>query len=1088
MHIAQLQLIAYGPFRGLELDLSAPGIHVVFGRNEAGKSTTLRAITGLLYGIDTRTLDAHVHKPAELRIGGTLVGDDGARVRVVRRKGVSKGGANTLLDERGQAMDEAVLQRLLRGVSEETFRHAFGLDHDTLQLGAKALLDGRGDIGGSLFDASVGGGGDARRVLAQLTEEAERLYKPRASAPPLNAALKELAEAQKAIKDKQSLPDAFVSQEKEIEEARKRRDELAIRRTELATRKAHIVRARHRVPLERRRAMAAAALVDFGGLTRHAARITSLHARLDAYEGASKAHREGAVASEVLRDRVAEAARRAGVTGAGAKELRVDARTQQRIQKLVGERATLSERLDTNRVEIARIERELARHRADVRAPDTVDPVALATLERAVASARKLGDLSTRHGTESSRAARRRADVETKASALGLFEGNVEALVAMHPPAPATLDAFASRAAELDRALAKHVEKLAELDAQALSIEQQLAEASGDFAPPGAAELRRARTERDEAWTLLRDARATAPGAKAEAALVSTFERKVRDADVIADRMISEADRVITLARLRAQQVTLTQQRAHAETERAKAAKERAALDDEHLRAWADAGIVARAGRPLGLQEMRTWLTKHAQIVEAFAAVREAELDAEETARTIAAARDELAAALGSMPAEAAGAPASTTERARAGMTAERATPSLVELLDAATPRLEAIEGTRRAAAEAARAIAKAEILLDERKASADRDEGLLVETRTKLAELVAPLGVAGDTDGDEILHALEALRDLFTLEDQRADVESRAAAAGAEATAFEQEASLAAAELSSDLAGLPARAIVAELAARSQRAHVTEDQLREIDTQLADLEDGILTEDIRALVADGDAATRAVEEVEAELAEVERDHTRQAQSLGGYEVGLEQMRRDSGAADKAADAQEALARVRVVVERYARAKIGAFILGREIERYRQENQGPMLTKASQLFARLTLGKYTGVRAGFNDKDKTVIKCVRDGNVEVDVEGLSEGTRDQLYLSLRLASILRYADLAEPMPLVLDDVLIQFDDERSRAALQIIAELSTRMQVLFFTHHTRLVELARAAVPASSLTVHELSSAPTVAATVAPPA
>ena len=206
---------------------------------------------------------------------------------------------------------------------------------------------------------------------------------------------------------------------------------------------------------------------------------------------------------------------------------------------------------------------------------------------------------------------------------------------------------------------------------------------------------------------------------------------------------------------------------------------------------------------------------------------------------------------------------------------------------------------------------------------------------------------------------------------------------------------------------------------------------------------------------------------------------------LGGLEVGLDKMRGDSGAAEKALEAQEALARIRLVVERYARAKVGAFILGREIERYRQENQGPMLTKASQLFARLTLGRYTGVRAGYNDKDKPALKCVRDGNVEVDVEGLSEGTRDQLYLSLRLASLLRYADLAEPMPLVLDDVLIQFDDERSRAALQIIAELSTRMQVLFFTHHTRLVELARAAVPPSSLTVHELTSAPAVAVTCA---
>jgi uncharacterized protein YhaN len=143
-----------------------------------------------------------------------------------------------------------------------------------------------------------------------------------------------------------------------------------------------------------------------------------------------------------------------------------------------------------------------------------------------------------------------------------------------------------------------------------------------------------------------------------------------------------------------------------------------------------------------------------------------------------------------------------------------------------------------------------------------------------------------------------------------------------------------------------------------------------------------------------------------------------------------------------------------------------------------------MLTKASQLFARLTLGGFTGVRAGYNEKDKPALKCVRGGNVEVDIEGLSEGTRDQLYLSLRIASLLRYADLAEPMPLVLDDVLIQFDDERSRAALQIIAELAPRMQVLFFTHHARLVELARSALPAATLTVHELAS-PTAETSVA---
>ena len=68
-----------------------------------------------------------------------------------------------------------------------------------------------------------------------------------------------------------------------------------------------------------------------------------------------------------------------------------------------------------------------------------------------------------------------------------------------------------------------------------------------------------------------------------------------------------------------------------------------------------------------------------------------------------------------------------------------------------------------------------------------------------------------------------------------------------------------------------------------------------------------------------------------------------------------------------------------------------------------------------------------------------------------------------------------FAQHNEPMPLVLDDALIHFDDERARAALQVLSELCACTQVLFFTHHKRHVELAREAIAKPRLCEHRLA-------------
>src|SRR5207245_2085980 len=125
-----LRLLAYGPFRDVRLAFEPQplGLHVIYGLNEAGKSTALRAVKGLLYGI-ADAKDAHMHRTSDLRVGARLGDEHGGTLDVVRRKG----NKNTLLDPVDEhPIDEAPLKRLLGGVGEEHFVTMFGIDHEGL--------------------------------------------------------------------------------------------------------------------------------------------------------------------------------------------------------------------------------------------------------------------------------------------------------------------------------------------------------------------------------------------------------------------------------------------------------------------------------------------------------------------------------------------------------------------------------------------------------------------------------------------------------------------------------------------------------------------------------------------------------------------------------------------------------------------------------------------------------------------------------------------------------------------------------------------------------------------------------------------
>ena len=80
---------------------------------------------------------------------------------------------------------------------------------------------------------------------------------------------------------------------------------------------------------------------------------------------------------------------------------------------------------------------------------------------------------------------------------------------------------------------------------------------------------------------------------------------------------------------------------------------------------------------------------------------------------------------------------------------------------------------------------------------------------------------------------------------------------------------------------------------------------------------------------------------------------------------------------------------------------------------------------------------------------------------------MSTGTADQLYLALRIASINDYLDRAPALPFVADDLFVNFDDERAAAGFQVLGELAQVTQVLFFTHHQHLVDIAQSTLGGS---------------------
>jgi len=128
--------------------------------------------------------------------------------------------------------------------------------------------------------------------------------------------------------------------------------------------------------------------------------------------------------------------------------------------------------------------------------------------------------------------------------------------------------------------------------------------------------------------------------------------------------------------------------------------------------------------------------------------------------------------------------------------------------------------------------------------------------------------------------------------------------------------------------------------------------------------------------------------------------------------------------------------------------------------RYEKERQPEVISEAGRFFNQLTLGKYPSLVAPIGESR---IEVVSQDNSRKEIGQLSRGTAEQLYLSLRFGFIREFSKRSNPLPIIMDEILVNFDLSRAKATVKGICELSREHQVLFFTCHPEIAALFREA-------------------------
>ncbi|MHB8422966.1 MAG: AAA family ATPase [Leptospirales bacterium] len=1163
MIFRELHLERYGLYETLSLLFPSPGLNVVFGPNEAGKSTCLSAIQDFLFGIRNNSPYGGRYGYDQMKIKATVRLADGQERTLSRRKGRGK----TLSDTSGQGIDDSVLNGILGSLTRERFASVFGLDHEGLRLGGEKLFESEGDIGRLILEAG-GGLRTLMEKLKQLEEEASGLFTPRRGENRKFYKLSdEFNSAKEEIRRNVLTVDDYRRVQENLERVQKKYQQLMETRKKLEVRFSATERAKRVLPLLRQMERIQGEIASYADVSLLRPDLTrEIPQFLEERENARKTYEES-LSSHAQMTRLIE-------------NLRIDTKLLEaegtirdllvkatHVEKERSSRPTREREIDDQQQKLVRLREYLNLDRS-ANLQEHLPPVEIrgkawnllktgrSIEERGARIREQLEEIGVEVRLEKDK----KADLEKKGfhqpfdvdlSSLKLLPRALESIreqslklsaieeeMASHRkrlgcPDSEALQAFvcpdidmieeeSTARTELENKIAAHGETLRQAEAKSRKARKAIERLKAAGEVPTEEAIRTVRSIRNERWQPIRSLYLSPDPSRwqerpQEERLdnVERFEKGMEEADRLGDRKSEEAQRIAELG-------AMERERDEADETIVRTGKLLQETQKElDLRIGRFGEVWGQATeKESDLGRLRLFSRERGTLLEKLdksRLLREEVEQSRHNADLMLLQMEQIETELGI--------------RHEPGSTE---TPGIDQ-------RIRHLERLARAFREGHLEWKANEGRLDQLNRQHEKgknDWNLLEEERMGWEQewigLQKRLGFPPETTAESmesflnewsdsgsaiaLTESLQHRLDQFDYDEKELagligtmidyvnfDLpEDPVAAAKMLNERLEETKNLA---LKKSILDEQLGEAVRDLETKSRKrdgldhtihllceeARVPEDGLKQLADRLGELlqkraqnlqvldqiqaaSDGKTTEELREECKgrDPDAINGELSQIETEkqrmddeaqnaFAEV-RDLTRELERFSGTD-GINAVERRR---------QNAMSDLKSATLRYLEVGLAHKLLQSAMNRLREEHQNPLIARAEKLFTLATGQHYAGIGTDIDEGGNPVVVGKKTTGETIHVKLMSDGTRDQLFLAFRIASIEQYCAHTEPLPFIADDLLVNFDDDRSLATLKMLIELGNRTQVLLFTHHQSVREMALQLAGKGNVAIHDL--------------